>query len=188
MNHLLGMLAGGDLRSDGMSNEVTEIVLANPGLFDDLYEGLRMPDDVVRGRTADAIEKIARSRPELLVEHRSELIELARFDSVAMVRWHIAMILGYLAIFEDLVGEINTALVELLGDGSVFVRSWAIVSLSIIGRKYPDIRDGIVKAISPLQLDSSVAIRTKVRYSLAVLADDDVPFPPGWVKSESLLM
>jgi hypothetical protein len=29
MNHLLQWLAGGDLRSDGVSNEVVEFVLAN---------------------------------------------------------------------------------------------------------------------------------------------------------------
>lgn len=187
LNHLIGMLAGGDLRSDGMSNEVVDIVLSNIDLFDDLYEGLGVTDDVVRGRAADAIEKVARSRPDLLVEHMSELIRLASSDSVAMVRWHIAMIFGYLAIYEDLVGENKIALFELLGDESVFVKSWTIVSLSIIGRKYPDMRNEIVEAITRLQSDDSAAIRNKVWSSLVLLNDDEARFPAGWVKSTALL-
>jgi hypothetical protein len=187
MNHLIGMLAGGDLRSDGMSNEVVDIVLSNIELFDDLYEGLGMTDDVVRGRAADAIEKVARSRPDLLVGHMSELIRLASSDSVAMVRWHMAMILGYLAIYEDRVGEIKVALLGLLGDKSVFVKSWTIVSLSIIGRKYPDMSYEIFEAITRLQWDDSVAIRSKVRSALTLLTDDEVQFPSGWLKSDALL-
>ncbi len=183
-NHLLGMLAGGDLRSDGMSNEVVEIVLANEELFDDLYVGLRDSDDVVRGRAADALEKIARSRPELLVEHLPELIHIAKSDSVAMVRWHIAMILGYLTIYPDIVGEISAVLVDLLVDQSVFVKSWTIVSLSIVGRNYPEWKDEVIFAISGMQGDRSAAIRTKVKKALSLLADDELPYPPGWIKSE----
>lgn len=183
-NHLFGMLTGGDLRSDGMANEVVEIVLTNDALFDDLYLGLRDSDDVVRGRAADALEKIGRSRPELLLQHLPELLHLAKSDKVAMVRWHIAMILGYFVIYPDLVGEISAVLVDLLVDRSVFVKSWAIVSLSIIGRNYPDWKDEVVIAISGMQGDSSTAIRAKVRKALVLLADDALSFPPGWVKSE----
>lgn len=34
MNQLLQLLAGGDLRSDGMATEVAELVLDNDDLFD----------------------------------------------------------------------------------------------------------------------------------------------------------
>jgi HEAT repeat protein len=183
-NHLLGMLAGGDLRSDGMANEVVEIVLANEELFDDLYEGLRDSDDVVRGHTADALEKIARSRPELLANKLSELLQFAVSDSAAMVRWHIAMILGYLAIYPDKVSEIGPVLLELLDDQSVFVKSWSITSLSIIGRNYPEWKDEILVAIAGMQGDRSAAVRSRVRNALALLSDDNLPYPPGWIKSE----
>lgn len=183
-NHLLGMLAGGDLRSDGMANEVVEIVLTNEELFDELFIGLRDSDDVVRGRAADALEKIARSRPELLLEQLPELIHMAKSDAVAMVRWHIAMIFGYLAVYPDVVDEISAVLVDLLSDRSVFVKSWAIVGLSIVGRNYPEWKDEVVTAISGMQGDSSTAIKARVRKALALLADDTLSFPPGWIKSE----
>ena len=80
MNQILSWLAGGDLRSDGEASEVAAFVLANPQVFDDLLDGLTISDDVVRGRTADALEKVARSRPDLLNEHLDLLIQVAERD------------------------------------------------------------------------------------------------------------
>ncbi len=36
-------------------------------LFDKLLDGIHEPDEVIRGRTADALEKITRFKPELLL-------------------------------------------------------------------------------------------------------------------------
>ena len=114
----------------------------------------------------------------------SELIAIGKNDKVAMVRWHIAMILGYLVKYEDRIDEICSGLIDFLHDGSVFVRSWAIVSLCIVGRKYPAAGDDIIGEVSPLQWDNSIAIRSKARKALDILTGDDVPFPQGWIKSE----
>jgi hypothetical protein len=186
MNQLLEWLSGGDLRSDGMSSEVAAIVLKNPDLFDDLFEGLNEPDDVIRGRVADALEKVSRSRPDLLADHVSELIEVARNDSMAMVKMHLAMILGHLADYEEKVEAIASALLDLLQDESVFVKSWAIVSLCLIGRMYPSRRKRIVNKISGFQNDSSIAIRSKVQKAVNLLVNENVPFPKGWIKREYL--
>jgi hypothetical protein len=69
VNQMLTWLSGGDLRSDGMANEAAQFVLENPQIIDDLMVGLNEPDDVIRGRTADALEKVARERPDLLIDH-----------------------------------------------------------------------------------------------------------------------
>jgi hypothetical protein len=188
MNQLLGMLSGGDLRSDGLSDEVVALVLSNDELFDDLYAGLWEKDEVIRGRTADALEKVCRSRPDLVRGHLHNLIHYGRSDKVAMVRWHIAMILGYLVADKQSVGDIFSALVEMLQDKGVFTRSWAIVSLTITGRLYPETRDEAIGAISGLQWDNSAAVRTKVKMALALLSNDQTPFPPGWIKSEHLAL
>lgn len=187
MNQVLQWLSGGDLRSDGVSNEVVEFVLANREVFADLYEGLRAPDEVVRGRAADALEKIARSQPEWVQDHIPDLVEIARTDEVPMVRFHLAMTLGHLAIYQDHIDEISPALLDLLEDDSVFVKSWAIASLCIVGRLYPDKRETIVQRISALQSDNSVAIRTRVCKALLVLTNERAVFPKGWIKSQYVL-
>jgi len=59
MKELLRKLSGGDLRSDGRANEVAEKVTQNSQSLSKLAEALSGPDDVIRARTAHALEKIS---------------------------------------------------------------------------------------------------------------------------------
>ncbi len=186
MNQVLTWLSGGDLRSDGLTNETAQFVLVNPHIFEDLFAGLFEPDDVVRGRTADALEKIARERPDLLIDHLQEMVDLAEHDQVPMVKMHLAMIFGHLAVYEESLEQIVSPLYDLLADESVFTRSWAIASLCIIGRKYPRECQRIVDRLSQLQGDRSIAIRSRVKKALIILTDPNAQFPKGWIKSNQL--
>ncbi len=186
MNTILDWLAGSDLRSDGLANEVADVVLKNPSLFEEVIVGLDETNDVIRGRKADALEKIARVKPDLLIEYLPKLFQVAAEDSVPMVKMHLAMIMGHLAIFHEYVDPLSDCLLELLEDESVFTKSWAIVSLCILARKYPRLQPRIVDNIAAYGRDESIAIRTRVRKALNLLTKDDVPFPKGWIKSEHL--
>jgi uncharacterized membrane protein YheB (UPF0754 family) len=186
MNQLLEWLKSGNLISDGLSNEVVRFVKADLNLLGDLVEGLADDDDVVRGHTADALEKLARSDPERVKKYLPIFIQTAEEDSVPMVRWHVAMILGHLSVCQDHVDEITVALIDLLSDQSVFTQSWAIVSLCIVARLYPVKADQIVNAIASLKTSGTVAIRSKMRKALPILTNEQVPFPKGWIKSEHL--
>ena len=186
MNQILTWLSGGDLRSDGTANEVADFILENPAAFEDLYAGLSEKDDIVRGRTADAIEKISRSRPEFLLDHLPEMIGLAQVEQVPLVKMHLAMTFGHLAVYPELVEQLAPALFSLLEDDSVFTRSWAIASLCIIARKYPETCQNILEHLGPLQGDGSIAIRSRVKKAIPLLTDRDAQFPQGWIKSEHL--
>jgi HEAT repeat protein len=186
MNQILQWLSGGDLRSDGMSNEAAEFILENPQLFDELFDGLKSENDVIRSRTADALEKVARGKPELFINRLPELINSAKNDQVAMVKMHLAMILGHLVVCDEKIEEIVSALLILLGDESAFTRSWSIVSLCILGKKYPSKSKNIFESIARYQTDSSIAIRTRVRKAIELLVNEDAKFPKGWIKSTHL--
>jgi len=179
-------LSSGDLRSDGAANEVVDLVLQNPDLIEDVLAALRVGDDVVRGHAADALEKIARSLPALLGDHVDEIMTTARRDEVPMVRWHLAMILGHLSLYEERVEDLRETLVYLLDDSSVFVQSWSIVSLCIIARVYPQRSGEIFSKIERLKQSESPAVRTKVRQAVRLLGDPGQPFPKGWIKSKRL--
>jgi HEAT repeat protein len=116
MNQLLQWLSEGDLRSDGLSNEIVKIVMQEPDLIDDLIEGLDHSDEVVRGHTADALEKIGRSRPDLLEGYIPKLLDCIQTDSVAMVKMHLAMIIGHLVVYEERADEFVPALLALIHD------------------------------------------------------------------------
>lgn len=182
-NQMFNWLSGGDIRSDGYSTEVASLVLKNEQLYAELLANIMVEDDVVRGRAADALEKIARSRPDLLVEDLDLFTKIGRDDAVPMVRWHIAMILGHLALYEQHVGQLTQALLDYLQDKSVFVKSWSIVSLCIIGRLYAGEHQRIIQAIVPLEYDNSVAIRSRVKKAIPLLMNNKMPFPKGWIKS-----
>ena len=186
MGQILEWLSGGDLRSDGMSNEAADFVLTNPELFNELFEGLSVSDDVVRGRTADALEKISRTRPDMLVDHLPTLLKVAEEDHVPMVKMHLALIFGHLAMYEEQHRDLISMLLYLLEDGSVFTRSWAVVSLCILARVYPEKNSRILESIESIQRDSSIAMRTRARKAIEILTDSNAPFPKGWIKSDHL--
>jgi HEAT repeat protein len=182
MNEVLAKLAGDDLRSDGNANEVADEVIRNPKLLGGLVQGLDEPDDVVRARTAHAIERISRANQETLLELMTRFIGLATKDKVPMVRWHLAMIFGNMALLKEAADLATSALMSLLDDESVFVRSWAIVSITLIGRRDKSKRLKIVDRIKTLQHSNSIAIRTKARKAMDILQDEDIPIPLGWSK------
>jgi HEAT repeat protein len=186
MNELLVRLAGGDLRSDGDADIVADEVIRTPVRFPQLLQGLDVSDDVIRGRAAHALERFSRSLPELVHPHLPQLLAAARDDPLPIVRWHIAMTFANLAMFEVTAGKLVAALMNLLDDDSVFVRSWAISSLTIFAKEYPARSDGIADEIAPLQGDGSVAVRNRAFKAMRVLEGETAELPAGWVKTQRL--
>lgn len=180
MNELLELLKGGDLRSDGHADEVASDVIMNPELFEFLLDGLKEKDDVVRGRTSHALEKVSRSIPELFNDFLDQLIEQAQDDTLPVVRWHLAMLLVNLELSSE-TEEVISTLYILLVDKSVFVKSWAISGLTILALQNPDKVKDITSKIKPLQNDKSVAVRNRVLKALNVLENGE-NLPKGWSK------
>jgi len=182
MNEMLEMLSGGDLRSDGRADEVADQAARDPRLLDQLIEGLTDTDDVIRARTAHALERISRTRPQMIAGCLPRFLEMAVCDRVPMVKWHLAMIFGNLVLPDGQAGPVIAVLLRMLEDESVFVRSWSIVGLTILGSRCRPAREKIAGRIRSLQHDGSAAIRNKVKKSLMVLERDDEPLPAGWAK------
>lgn len=186
MNDLLAWLEGGDLRSDGASNQAAAAVLKNEALMPDLAEGLSAPDEIVRGRSMDAIEKVARTRPDLVLPVLSYILNFLQTEKTLLARMHAAMLFGHLALYEDVIPQVLPVLLKMLDGDSVFTQSWAITSLCIIARKYPQHHAQIADRIHQLRDAPGAALRPRVRYALEVLGDNRKPFPKGWIKNSML--
>jgi HEAT repeat protein len=184
MNSLLTRLSGGDLRSDGNADEVAVEVIENPDLLNLLLEGLSSSDDVIRARVAHAMEKISRSHHRLLQNALVQISNISVHDKVPMVRWHMAMIFGNIDYSEEDTQLVVSTLFQLLNDESVFVKSWAIVSLCIAAKKKRRLRDTIAERIKTLEKGDSVAIRTRVKKALEILGDDKKGIPLSWIKAQ----
>lgn len=184
MGDLLGWLSGGDLRSDGESDQVARFILAHPEAFPDLIEALANEDKVIRGHAADALEKVARDRPDLLSTELDRLVPIGREDPAAAVRMHLAMIYGHLACLEGLTERLGGELERLLDhEGSAFVLSWAITSMAILAGIDRRWYSRALSSIAHLRQSESVAVRTRAEMALAALTDERRDFPRGWIKS-----
>jgi HEAT repeat protein len=186
MNDFITMLKGGSLISDGRADDVAAAVLDDPQRMDALIDALLDRDDVVRGRAAHAVEKVLREKPSLAAAHFPLLRSLAFEDPVPMVKWHIAMVLGTISDNTDLIDGSLDVLFHLLSSSEegVFVKSWAIVSLSIIDKRYSDRRDLIVAEFRKMESDRRASIRSKIRKALSALTEPGRPLPKGWDKRE----
>jgi HEAT repeat protein len=91
------MLTGGHPNSLGRTGEVVDIVLTDRGRLDELFATLADPDEVVRMRVVDALEKICGARPDLFVPHVDHIIDdLGDIDQPS-VQWHVAQMLEHLS-------------------------------------------------------------------------------------------
>lgn len=169
LNRILKKLAGGDLRSDGKSDEVAEEVIQNPGLLMDLIEGLESPDKVVRMRTAHALEVISRTNPEIIEEIKKQLISSAYKDKLPEVRWHLAQIFGNISLSNKERDDVVSILFSYLEGESILVKAWSIATLGILGKRDKNIRGKIVEKIKSLQKDKSPAVRHRVIRALEAL-------------------
>lgn len=179
-------LKEGDLSNDGRANEVLQVVLSDLALVEDLVHYLEDEDDVVRGHAADVLEKLGRTHPAELAGHLPTLIRVASEDSVAMVRWHLAMLFGHVSLHREWSGKLAEVLIKQLSDASVFTQSWAVTSLCLVARQYPELGGEIVAAVAPMAGSGSAAIRNRVAQALPLLSDPGIPFPKGWIKSHHL--
>jgi hypothetical protein len=181
MNHLVELLKGGDLRSDGHADEVALDVIRDPELLVFLLDGLDELDDLVRGRTSHALEKISRTHPELFDGLLPQLLKQSLSDKLPMVKWHLAMLFVNLNLTNEETDEVISALYILLNDKSVFVKAWSISSLTILALDNPDKKAEIIGKIKVFENDKSAAVKNRVSKAMKVLENCET-LPRGWSK------
>lgn len=171
MHAILNMLAGGDRRSIGRSNEVVALVLEKPELFAVLMSGISLPDPLLRMRCADAAEKISIKHPEYLVPYKQLLIEgLSRIDQKE-VRWHIAAMLPRLPLNEDERQRVTGILRNYTNDSSSIVNTFAMQALADIAEQDKNLRPGVLKQIEALCETGTPAMRARGKRLLQKLCN-----------------
>lgn len=150
------MLAGGDRRSIGRSNEAAELVRRRPERFRELIACLWDEDTVVRMRAADAAEKISGAKPELLKPYKRELLGLLAEAQQIEMRWHLAAMVPRLALTRAERQRAASSLENYLEDRSSIVKTFALQGLTDLARKEPELR-GRVKQILEESLESGTA-------------------------------
>jgi hypothetical protein len=90
------MLRGGHPNSLGRTPEVVDLVLADRARLADLFAAINDPDQLVRLRVGDALEKVCREEPAWFEPHVDDVLDdLGAIDQPS-VQWHVAQMLQHL--------------------------------------------------------------------------------------------
>jgi hypothetical protein len=81
-------------------------------------------------RTADAVEKVTRKKPELLTPYKKELLGLMAEAKDAELRWHLAAIVPRLPLNSKERQRVASALELYLADRSSIVKTFALQGLA----------------------------------------------------------
>lgn len=163
-NLLLDKLALGDMRTTGKSDEVVQEVLSDVNRFDELFAGLEDARAGVRMRSADALEKVTRVKPELLHPYVDKLINIAESASQQEVQWHIAQMFEYAPLnraqkekaFEILVRYYNTS-------RSNIVKAFSLTALAHIAKGDPTFEKEIKALLEMASEHEAPSVRSRAK-------------------------
>lgn len=71
------------------------VVVADPTRLEALFAVLAVPDDLVRMRAGDALEKVCRQRPDWFMPHVDRIIDDVGAIEQPSIHWHVAQMLHH---------------------------------------------------------------------------------------------
>lgn len=171
MKPIIKKLAGGDFRSIGKSNEVVEQVLANPKIFDDVFSGFFESDSIVRMRTADAVEKITKQRPELLQKYKKTILEQVANIQQQEVQWHVAQIIPRLNLTKGEVTKTQTIFDRYLRTtNSNIVRVMSLQAMADLAMQGKIEKESVIRGIEEYsEMVNTPSVRARARKLLKQL-------------------
>jgi hypothetical protein len=164
------MLSGGAPRSLHGVDQVIAAVLAEPSALEALFECLFCDDSVVRMRACDALEKIARIRPELLAPFARRLLsDVADVDQPS-IQWHLAQILTEI----ELTPQQRPAAIAILKRNLERYEDWIVLNLTLqalaqFARDDPELRRELVPMLRRHQADTRKSVAKRATKLLAQL-------------------
>jgi len=164
---LTTMLAGGDRRSIGRSNEIVSVVLEQPQQLPELIGCLWNADAIVRMRAADAIEKISMRKATLLERYKAGLLELMEEVQQQELRWHLALVIPRLSLTKGEQRRAVAALRGYLNDRSSIVKTCALQGLVDLSRVMRTLRQPIKKLLGESSRTGTAAMKARARNLLS---------------------
>jgi hypothetical protein len=120
--------ADGHKNSLGRSNEVYDIVKANPTRMNELFNCIYADDAWVRMRAIDTFEKLVRDNKELARPYTSVIIEDLTEKNQASIQWHLAQLFAEIELSQS---QLDKVLVWLRARVSTVEVDW-IVSANVM--------------------------------------------------------
>lgn len=171
MSKILQQLAGGDFRSIGKSNNAVRAVIRNPGLFSELFAGLLQNDPIIRMRTADAVEKITKQKPELLQKYKKQVLNIVAHIEQQEVQWHVAQMIPRLGLTKSEVAKAQTILDRYLRTtNSNIVRVMSLQAMADIAMQGKIEKESVMRGIEEYtEMVNTPSVRARSRKLLKQL-------------------
>lgn len=123
------MLRGGHPNSLGRTAEVVDAVLDDRARLQDLFAAIADPDEVVRLRVGDALEKVCRAQPGWFVTYVDRLLgDLGQIEQPS-VQWHVAQMLQ--DVRSDLSDDQAKQATELLQRNLSTSKDWIVLNVTM---------------------------------------------------------
>ena len=169
MRQIEKLLAGGDRRSIGRSNQVVKLVLHEPRRFRELVGCLFNDDPIVRIRAADAAEKISAKLPRLLDPYKRELLGLLCDTHQIEVRWHLAQMVPRLTLDASERQRVMKTFERCLDDRSSIVKTFALQGMSDLVQRDESARAKVKALLEQATRSETPAMKARARKLLATL-------------------
>jgi hypothetical protein len=167
--HILRLLEGGDRRTIGRSDEVVPLVSKDTELFPELIAGLWSADPLIRMRAADAVEKVTRTRRELLQPYKGELLGLMVETEQQELRWHLAAMVPRLQLNPKQRNLATSLLIGYLEDRSSIVKTFALQGLADLAHDDASLQPGVIEILREATRNGTPAMKARSRKLLARL-------------------
>jgi HEAT repeat protein len=167
------MLMGGHPNSLGRTEEVVGIVLAHPARLEELFATIADPDEVVRMRVGDALEKVCREQPGWFVAHVDRLCgDLGQIEQPS-VQWHVAQMLHHLR--SGLSADEAQRATELLQRNLTRSRDWIVLNVTMDvltkwARRDPALAGWLAPQLHRLRQDERKSVAKRASKRLAEIS------------------
>lgn len=165
-------LTGGHPNSLGNTVAVVEEVLAEPQLFNELFNCYFSEDEVVRLRTSNAMKRICKVDKTLLLPYMDRfLTEISQIDQ-ASTQWTLAQ------LFEQLDGDMTESQIgaakSLLKNNLANHNDWIVLNQTMVtltgwAPKDPDLKQWILPHLERLTQDSRKSVSGRAHKMIAQL-------------------
>ena len=114
-------------------------------------------------RTADAVEKVTRKQPELLMPYKKELLGLMAEAEDAELRWHLAAMVPRLPLNSKERQRVASALELYLADCSSIVKTFALQGLADLAQSDPAMRAAVIEILREAARSGTPAMKARSR-------------------------
>jgi len=118
-------------------------------------------------RTADAVEKVTRKKPELLMPYKKELLGLMVEAKDAELRWHLAAMAPRLRLNPKERQHVASTLELYLADRSSIVKTFALQGLADLAPNDPAMRAAVIQILREAALNGTPAMKARSRKLLS---------------------